>query len=144
VLRDASPDAADRVAAGAGPAGLRTFTGRPGHLRRAWGPGWALVGDAGYWKDPISAHGLTDALRDAELLSSAVVAAVADPSDEVEALVDYQALRDRLSLPLFAVVDTIAGQRWGDDEIGGLLLRLSAAMAAEVDAIAALDPLPVP
>ena len=143
VLRDASPDAADRVAAGAGPAGLRTFIGRPGHLRRAWGPGWALVGDAGYWKDPISAHGLTDALRDADLLARAVVAAAADPSDEAEALAEYQAVRDRLSLPLFAVVDTIAGQRWSDDEIGGLLLQLSAAMADEVDAIAALDPVPV-
>ena len=49
--------------------GVRTFAGRPGYIRRPWGPGWALVGDAGYWKDPISAHGLTDALRDAELLA---------------------------------------------------------------------------
>jgi 2-polyprenyl-6-methoxyphenol hydroxylase-like FAD-dependent oxidoreductase len=143
VLRDASPDAAERVAAGTGPAGLRTFTGRPGHLRRAWGPGWALVGDAGYWKDPLSAHGLTDALRDAELLARAVVAAAADPSEEIAALAEYQAVRDRLSLPLFAVVDTIAAQRWSDDEIGGLLLQLSSAMADEVDAIAALDPVPV-
>jgi hypothetical protein len=46
-------------------------------------------------------------------------------------------------LPLFAVVDTIAGQRWTDDEIGGLLLQLSSAMAEEVDAIAALDAVPV-
>ena len=30
-------------------------------------PGWALVGDAGWWKDPLSTHGITDALRDAEL-----------------------------------------------------------------------------
>jgi 2-polyprenyl-6-methoxyphenol hydroxylase-like FAD-dependent oxidoreductase len=144
VVRDASPDAADRVAAGTGPTGLRTFTGRPGHLRRAWGPGWALVGDAGYWKDPLSAHGLTDALRDAELLARAVVAAAADPSEEAEALAQYQAVRDRLSLPLFDVVDTIAAQRWSDDEIGGLLLQLSSAMSDEVDAIAALDPVPAP
>jgi 2-polyprenyl-6-methoxyphenol hydroxylase-like FAD-dependent oxidoreductase len=144
VVRDASPDAADRVAAGTGPTGLRTFTGRPGHLRRAWGPGWALVGDAGYWKDPLSAHGLTDALRDSELLARAVVAAATDSSEESEALAEYQAVRDRLSLPLFHVVDTIAAQRWSDDEIGGLLLQLSSAMADEVDAIAALDPLPVP
>ncbi len=142
VVRDASPDAADRVAAGTGPTGLRTFTGRLGHLRRAWGPGWALVGDAGYWKDPLSAHGLTDALRDAELLARAVVAAAAHPSEEAEALAEYQAVRDRLSLPLFNVVDTIAAQRWSDDEIGGLLLQLSSAMADEVDAIAALDPVP--
>ena len=34
--------------------------------RRAGGPGWALVGDAGYFRDPLTAHGITDALRDAE------------------------------------------------------------------------------
>ena len=51
------------------PSGVRSFKGRPGFIRRSWGSGWALVGDAGYWKDPISVHGLTDALRDAELLA---------------------------------------------------------------------------
>ena len=68
------------------------FGGLPGYLRRPWGPGWALVGDAGYWKDPISAHGLTDALRDAELLARAVVAAAT--GDEPRAATrsaDYQA-----------------------------------------------------
>ena len=40
---------------------LRHDSGRPGHLRTASGPGWALVGDAGYWKDPLSTHGITDA-----------------------------------------------------------------------------------
>ena len=49
-----------------------TFPGRPGFVRRSWGPGWALVGDAGYWKDPVSTHGISDALRDAELLARAV------------------------------------------------------------------------
>jgi flavin-dependent dehydrogenase len=139
VLRDASPDAADRVAAGVGPAGIHTFTGRPGYLRRAWGPGWALVGDAGYWKDPLSAHGLTDALRDAELLARAVMSWWSGEVTERDALRDYQATRDRLALPLFMITDTIAAQRWDDSEIGGLLLQLSAAMAAEVDAIAEFD-----
>ena len=55
------------------PPACARFAGRPGYLRRAWGPGWALVGDAGSWKDPISAHGLTDALRDAELLARAIL-----------------------------------------------------------------------
>ena len=45
--------------------------GVAGFVRRSWGPGWALVGDAGYFKDPITAHGMTDALRDAELLADA-------------------------------------------------------------------------
>ena len=50
------------------------FVGEPGFLRRAAGPGWALVGDAGYFKDPITAHGITDALRDAGLLAAAAAA----------------------------------------------------------------------
>jgi hypothetical protein len=37
------------------------------------------------------------------------------------------------------VTDEIASQRWTDTEIGPLLLELSAAMAAEVDALAALS-----
>jgi flavin-dependent dehydrogenase len=144
VLQQASPATAARVLAGTRHAGLRTFAGHPGFVRRAWGPGWALVGDAGYWKDPISAHGVTDALRDAELLARAVVSAASGEVPEREALADYQATRDRLSLPLFTVVDTIARQRWTDAEIGGLLLRLSSAMADEVDALAAFDAAAVP
>ena len=57
-----------------GPSGrLHGWRGVPGQVRRSYGPGWALVGDAGYFKDPITTHGITDALRDAELLSDAVL-----------------------------------------------------------------------
>jgi 2-polyprenyl-6-methoxyphenol hydroxylase-like FAD-dependent oxidoreductase len=45
----------------------------PNHYRQASGPGWALVGDAGYHKDPILALGISDAFRDAELLSQAII-----------------------------------------------------------------------
>src|SRR5215207_8615336 len=71
-LRAMAPQLAERVRAGTAPAtaATRTFRGHLGFLRRAWGEGWALVGDAGYFKDPLSAHGMTDALRDAELLRS--------------------------------------------------------------------------
>ena len=140
VLDAASPETAARVRAGTAPSGVRTFTGHPGFIRRAWGPGWALVGDAGYWKDPLTAHGLTDALRDAELLARAVISSWSGALSEDDALAGYQATRDRLALPLFAVTDTIAAQRWSDADIGGLLLELSAAMSEEVDALAALDP----
>ena len=44
----------------------------PNHLRRAHGPGWALVGDAGYHRDAVTGHGLSDAYRDAELLAVAL------------------------------------------------------------------------
>src|SRR5262249_10946174 len=48
--------------------GLRSFGGATSYLRQCHGTGWALVGDAGYFKDPLTAHGITDALRDAQLL----------------------------------------------------------------------------
>ena len=64
---------ARRRAARGGRAG-RTAARVPRQARRAAaarGPGWALVGDAGSFKDPLTAHGITDALRDAELLARA-------------------------------------------------------------------------
>ena len=106
-------------------------------MRRSWGRGWALVGDAGYWKDPIGAHGLTDALRDAELLARAITASTG--ADRLDALVEYQRTRDRLSADLFDTVDDIARLRWTNDDIAALLPRLSSAMALEVEMLAALD-----
>jgi 2-polyprenyl-6-methoxyphenol hydroxylase-like FAD-dependent oxidoreductase len=140
ILAGSDPELASRLAA-APPTPMRTFSGLPGYVRRSWGRGWALVGDAGYYKDPLSAHGLTDALRDAELLSRAIAAVVVDGADERDALAHYQATRDSLSRALFDVVDVIAGHSWTDREIGDLLLRLNAAMADETDCMAALPPL---
>lgn len=139
ILAAAAPDVAARVAAARPPTGVRSFAGRPGFLRRSWGPGWALVGDAGCWKDPLSSHGLSNALRDAELLARAVASSHADTGSRVDALVDYQEIRDRLSTPIFDAVDTIAGHRWTVDEIPALLLQLSSAIAAEVDALDRLE-----
>ena len=142
IVAESPGDLSARLAAAAPPAALRTFTGRPGHIRRSWGNGWALVGDAGYFKDPLGAHGLTDALRDAELLARGIVAVVRDGAGERDALSGYQANRDALSTALFDVTDVIAGHRWTDAEIPDLLLQLNAAMAAELETLAALPPLP--
>ena len=139
MLRDASPSLAARVAAATAPLGVRTFMGRAGVMRRPWGPGWALVGDAGYWKDPISAHGLTDALRDAELLARAVISADEGCVALDAALRGYQETRDRLSFRLFDVTDALASFTWSNEEIGPLLYEMSGSMSDEVDAIAALD-----
>ena len=43
----------------------------PNQLRQAAGPGWALVGDAGYHRDAVTGYGITDAYRDAELIPAA-------------------------------------------------------------------------
>lgn len=113
--------------------------GITGYLRRPWGPGWALVGDASHFKDPLSAHGLTDALRDAELLARAVDAGLERPDRMVEALADYEAARDRLSHELFVTVDRVASYEWDLAEVSELLLTQSRCMQEEVLAIEALD-----
>ncbi len=67
-------------------------------FREAAGPGWALVGDAGYHRDPITGRGIADALRTAELL----VAALAHPLGErAAALAEYGRGRDALVRPLY-------------------------------------------
>jgi flavin-dependent dehydrogenase len=143
LLRRASGPVAERVLAGTPRGRLRRFTGPPGMIRRAGGAGWALVGDAGYWKDPISAHGLSDALRDAELLAGSLLSALSGSgSDELESLRDFQHRRDLLSSDLFDVTDTLAAGAWADDTIAELLRSLSGSMIAEVEALEALDPWP--
>ena len=130
ILGRAAPELAERLdqRVAAGPP--RVFPGLTGYLREAAGPGWALVGDAGYFKDPITAHGITDSLRDAEILARAVT--TGGPG----AFGRYQAERDELSLRLFRVTGRIASFDWTADQIGGHLLELSEAMAEEVAAMA--------
>ena len=105
----------------------------PGYLRRCWGPGWALVGDAGYFKDPITSHGITDALRDAELLSDALLESLGGGVPEREALRGYQATRDRLSSRLFAATEAVAAYDWDSDSARRLVREVSAAMGDEVE-----------
>ncbi len=66
----------------------------PNFLRKPYGPGWALVGDAGAHKDPFSALGVCDALRDAELLTDAVTDALSGVRGEADALADYERRRN--------------------------------------------------
>jgi flavin-dependent dehydrogenase len=129
VLDRAAPGLADRLDRHGAAGPPRVFPGLPGYLRNAAGPGWALVGDAGYFKDPITAHGITDALRDAEILARVVT------SLGPGAVARYQAERDELSLRLFRVTGRIAAFDWTADEIAGHLLELSDAMAEEMAAM---------
>ena len=111
----------------------RTFTGLPGFLRPAAGPGWALVGDAGYFKDPCTAHGMTDALRDAELLTRAAL------DGSAEAMATYQRTRDELSLPLFELTDEIASFPRDLDRLREIHIELSRHMQHEARYVAELD-----
>ena len=51
------------------------WTGTAGvanYFRKPYGSGWALVGDAGYDKDPLTAQGISDAFADAQSLADAL------------------------------------------------------------------------
>jgi len=73
----------------------------PNYLRKPYGPGWALVGDAGYNKDPITAQGITDAFRDAQRCAIAVDEALSGARSFDEAMVDYQRARDEHVLAMY-------------------------------------------
>jgi flavin-dependent dehydrogenase len=118
---------------------LHGFAGVHGYLRQPWGRGWALVGDASHFKDPLTTHGMTDALRDAELLARAVLAAASGTTTSERALADYHDTRDALVRPLHELADQAAGYAWTLDELRALLLDLSAAMRPGVRHQLALD-----
>jgi flavin-dependent dehydrogenase len=129
---------AERVRAATPASRMHGWAGEVGFVRRSWGPGWALVGDAGYFKDPITTHGMTDAMRDAELLVTALVDVLAARASEAAALASYQATRDRLSRALFEVTDDVAAYDWDADRVRVLLRQVSSAMSDEVDHLRSL------
>lgn len=103
LLKDASPALAERVAAARITAPIRTALDLPNHVLEAVGPGWALVGDAGYHRDPITGHGITDAFRDAELLARRAGQLLRGDLSEAAALAAYQTERNDALAPIFEV-----------------------------------------
>lgn len=75
----------------------------PNFYRRPYGPGWALVGDAGYIKDPITGLGISDAFRDAELLADALDAGFAGRQPLDTALASYEHQRNAASKAMYAL-----------------------------------------
>jgi 2-polyprenyl-6-methoxyphenol hydroxylase-like FAD-dependent oxidoreductase len=73
----------------------------PNFFRKPFGPGWGLVGDAGYNKDPITAQGITDAFRDAELCVEALHASLSGAQSFETAMSRYQSTRDEHVLPMY-------------------------------------------
>jgi 2-polyprenyl-6-methoxyphenol hydroxylase-like FAD-dependent oxidoreductase len=140
-LASASPSLAERVRSARITSPVRTATGLPNHVLTAAGPGWALVGDAGYHRDPITGHGITDAFRDAELLARRLGPALAGEIAEAVALAGYAADRDRALLPIFDVTDQLA-QFPPVEQFIELQKRLSTFIDAEAAELAALPPLP--
>jgi 2-polyprenyl-6-methoxyphenol hydroxylase-like FAD-dependent oxidoreductase len=73
----------------------------PNYFRKPYGPGWALVGDAGYIKDPITAQGISDAFQDAERCATALDQWLAGHRGFDDALGNYERTRDQHALPMY-------------------------------------------
>ena len=98
---ESTPGVRDRLRAARREAKWLGTAGVPNYFRRPYGPGWALVGDAGYDKDPITAQGISDAFIDAEQLTAALDDGWSSRRPLTEALADHQSRRDQRAKPLY-------------------------------------------
>lgn len=100
VIEEAAPKLAARVRAGRRE---EQWTGGsiPGFFRKPYGPGWALVGDAGYKMDPCTAAGITNAFRDVELLAEAIDSGFSSRQPLEQALAEYEHRRNAMALPIY-------------------------------------------
>jgi flavin-dependent dehydrogenase len=140
-LQATVPGLARRVRAGSVTAPLRGAVRLPNHRRRATGRGWALVGDAGYHRDPITGHGMTDAFRDADLLAQAADSALRGPVHGVPALHDFEQERDRALADTFRLTRALADFP-PHERFVELQAELGRALDAEARFLAARDLLP--
>jgi flavin-dependent dehydrogenase len=123
VIREHAPELAERMDQGR--RGSR-FTGGaiPYHVRRPYGPGWALVGDAGYQKDPCTASGITDAFRSAEWLAQAIDEGLSGRQSMAQALAGYEQKRDLSEMPYFELTTQLAALAPPPEEMQQLLAAL--------------------
>jgi len=131
-LQRVAPSLAERLGGGRRTSPVTGMLRAPNFIRRAHGPGWALVGDAGYHRDPVTGHGMSDAYRDAELLATALDLAL---GGEVSALSVYQDQRDRALRPVFELTVALAHYP-SVPEFVALQKELSRALDAEASELA--------
>jgi 2-polyprenyl-6-methoxyphenol hydroxylase-like FAD-dependent oxidoreductase len=99
----------ERIRAGRRAERFRGTPDLPSYLRQPYGPGWALVGDAGLLLDPITGQGISHAFRDAELLADAVADGLGGIRPLAEALARYHRARDRAARPMYDFTARLAG-----------------------------------
>jgi 2-polyprenyl-6-methoxyphenol hydroxylase-like FAD-dependent oxidoreductase len=118
-MLDLAPEFAERVRAARRE---ERFSGAAvaNYFRRPYGPGWALVGDAGYNRDFITAQGIADAFRDAELCAAALHQSfLGDDFDRAMGV--YQSDRDRQVLPMYEFTAQLAALEPPPPELQRLL-----------------------
>jgi flavin-dependent dehydrogenase len=125
---DRCGDLGARVRCGVREGPFRLAPDVPNGFRDAYGPGWALVGDAGVVMDPVAGQGISNAFRDADVLAAAIVRGLGSSglgSGGLDgALAGYQQERDAAARPIYALTRSLA------------TLRLSAAQRLLLAAVA--------
>ncbi|WP_246051213.1 NAD(P)/FAD-dependent oxidoreductase [Nocardioides guangzhouensis] len=106
--------------------------------RRSHGPGWALIGDAGYHKDAVTAQGITDAFHDAELIARALDDAFSGRRAEAEALATYEHNRDTATRPMFDLTCQLASNDPPSAEEAALLAFIASREDATQDFLSVL------
>jgi flavin-dependent dehydrogenase len=136
LLERSAPELAERLRDARRTSPVQGMLRQPNQVRQAFGPGWALVGDAGYHRDAVTAHGISDAFRDAELLAVALDQALSGGAEESTALVRYQRQRDQALREIFGITCRLAAYPAAPAFIE-LQKQLSAAIDTEAAALAA-------
>jgi flavin-dependent dehydrogenase len=134
VLGSFDPVLADHVR-GSIVARARRFAGGPGFMRARIGTGWALVGDAAFFRDPVTAHGITDALLDADALSAALIGG--RPAA-------YETMRHAQAAPLFEITQRIARLDWDFEALRSMHTVLNECIKSEQSALTAGQSFPPP
>ena len=135
LLGDSAPQLAERLRHAHRTSPVQGMLRQPNQVRQAFGPGWALAGDAGYHRDAVTAHGISDAFRDAELLAVAVVQALGAGVEGITALALYQQQRDQALREIFEITWRLAAFP-AVPEFIELQKQLSAANDSEATALA--------
>jgi flavin-dependent dehydrogenase len=110
----------------------------PNYFRTPYGPGWALVGDAGYSRDFITAQGITDAFLDAEMCAQALGRALTGDRPYEEAMARYQSARDTRAMPVYQMTLQIAALQPPDEQMTQLVTAMAGNQCA-MDSFARLS-----
>ncbi|WP_445398922.1 NAD(P)/FAD-dependent oxidoreductase [Streptomyces sp. LE64] len=110
----------------------------PNFFREPFGPGWVLVGDAGYCKDFFTAQGISDAFLSAELCADAVDGALSGRQPFDTAMAAYQRLRDQHARPVYEFTLQVSGLEPAPPEFDELLAGIAGNQPA-MDAFAQVN-----
>lgn len=117
---EGAPDFAARVRAGRREEGWYGTAGVPGYFRKPYGKGWALVGDASYNRDPITAQGISDAFIDAEALVEALSAGLSGNGVFDDRLAAHETARNERVRPMYEFTTDLAALEPPPADMGAL------------------------